>query len=198
MENRASIKCRLTTDRSTHVLARDLKGIPSNSNWHERGEFPGASEQEWHSTTQHLKEGGATLAWKGVIMCSELTLGRQMLEKQCKPRLLFEVCPHPLLCRTVCSKGQERIPVSVQVKHALLGGSYDRVPGYGNWGVGLGGSLPQQVSAGSCASGNRRLASCQPRSDGPHVEMKGQEKPLPLQMKCHQAHLGGPACGCWF
>lgn len=33
-ENRASIEYRLTTDRSTHVLSGDLKGIPSDSNWH--------------------------------------------------------------------------------------------------------------------------------------------------------------------
>lgn len=47
-EKHASIACRLMTDRSTQVLSRDLKEIPSDFNWHEKqkkGEFPAATEQ---------------------------------------------------------------------------------------------------------------------------------------------------------
>lgn len=41
-----------------------------------------------------------------------------MLEKQNNPKLLFQIWPHPLLYRTVYSKGQEYIPcVSTSETH---------------------------------------------------------------------------------
>ena len=103
----------------------------------------------------------ARLGWKDVIKSCELTLGKQVLDKQPNPRLLILICPHPLQCRTVYLEGQE--------SHSLCQYKGNTpFPSPGGWDDWVQvwelvcwsqKSLPEQVTAGRPAPGNRQPAS---------------------------------------
>lgn len=79
--------------------------------------------------------------WKGVILSSELTPGRRMLDKQHNPRLwLLNLAP-PQLCRTVYPKGLDSHSLCQYKRNTHLG----RIRWQGS-GMGMGWSAPGEVS----------------------------------------------------
>lgn len=172
-----------------------LKGYHLILSGMKRGGFPATCEQRMLSTTQHWEEGEARLDWKGVIKCSDLTPGRQVLGRQHNPRLLFQMWPHLLLCGTVYS----RTPSLCQSKwNTPFGGaSNDRVQ---VWELGC---WPQRKAsqASRCtwmlpweqAAGFRLIWP--PASDSPPTEVKGWGEPTattprwPQEAPCEDQRL---------
>lgn len=135
MKNRASIKCRLTTDRSTHVLgilkgyhpiltgmkemssqvhqSRNVKAPPSI--WKKRG--PG-----W---TGRVSLCTVSSPWEG--RCSRNNVN---------PGFCLKSVPTLYCAEQFAQKDKNAFLVLVQVKHALLGRVIWLGAGHGNWGVG--------------------------------------------------------------
>lgn len=131
----------------------------------------------------------ARLGWKGVIKSCELTLGRQVLDKQPNPRLLVLIGPHPLQCRTVYLEGQE--------SHSLCqykGNTPSPSPGgWDDWVqvwelvCWFQKSLPEQVTAGRRAvgTGSQLQANLSAKGwESSYWDERTGENPTPWLLTC--------------